>query len=377
MEWRPSGMKHRMQRTNFQLGDWLNSLFSWGYDSGPLVGLDVGHNAIKMVLLDTGTSSHQGLRLNRYSSQLLPKGAMRDGSILDEEAVSEAIRKAWTKLASPTNRVVFSMPNNMVLSRTVMLTESQMDDVEAIVESEVSGFVPFPVEEVSWDFAEISSGSTQGEHELIICAAKREKVEERLAVIEMAELEPSVATADSLGLFAALSGIEEYETGKVVAMFDLGTHKTSCMVVKNNRQIYYREQDFGGIRMNRDLQKRFGLNHDDAEVAKRDRVLPEGYETLVERPFALLWVEELDRLLQFFSNTISIEQGQRPDLLVLCGGGARLANIDEMVRKKTGVSTVVANPFRNMQHSSMRLRDLVYEAPLLSLACGLAMRKPV
>jgi type IV pilus assembly protein PilM len=361
-----------MQIQSFRLKDWFNSLFSIKNRVDQVIGLDIGHSAIRMVLLDV---TPQGFQLNRYTSQFLPKDAMVDQSISDDEAVTEAIRKAWTKLATPATKVVFSMPNNMVLSRKIVLTESQIDDVESVVESEVSGFVPFPIEEVSWDFFDLGEVGSQGEHEFIMCAAKKEKVEERTAIIELAGLEPVIATVDHFGLLAAMSQIEEYDPDKITAVFDLGTHKTSCTVLRKNAQIYYREQDFGGIQMNRELQKRFGLSHDDAEVGKRDRVLPEGFESMIEIPFMHGWVAEIDRMIQFFASTLSIEQELRPDLIILLGGGARLPNIDDSLMQKTGIHTIIANPFRNMQQvSSIRLRDLVYDAPCFVLACGLAMR---
>ena len=60
---------------------------------------------------------------------------------------------------------------------------------------------------------------------------------------------------------------------------------------------------------------------------------------------------------------------------MLAGGGALLPGLDELVAKRAGVATVVANPFGTMAVAdSIRPRQLAMDAPLLLIACGLALR---
>jgi type IV pilus assembly protein PilM len=60
---------------------------------------------------------------------------------------------------------------------------------------------------------------------------------------------------------------------------------------------------------------------------------------------------------------------------VLAGGGSLLPGLDELVAKRAGVATVLANPFVNMQTSDrIRPRQLAQDAPMLLIACGLALR---
>jgi len=63
------------------------------------------------------------------------------------------------------------------------------------------------------------------------------------------------------------------------------------------------------------------------------------------------------------------------DQVVLAGGCALLPGLDELVAKRAGVNTIVANPFASMAASDkIRPRQLVADAPLLLIACGLALR---
>jgi type IV pilus assembly protein PilM len=81
---------------------------------------------------------------------------------------------------------------------------------------------------------------------------------------------------------------------------------------------------------------------------------------------------EVTRALQFFFTSTSYNQ---VDQIVLAGGCALLPGIDDLVAKRAGVATVIANPFANMAASDrVRPRQLAQDAPLLMIACGLALR---
>ena len=81
---------------------------------------------------------------------------------------------------------------------------------------------------------------------------------------------------------------------------------------------------------------------------------------------------EVTRALQFFFTSTSYNQ---VDQIVLAGGCALLPGLDELVAKRAGVATVIANPFANMAASDrIRPRQLAQDAPLLLIACGLALR---
>ena len=81
---------------------------------------------------------------------------------------------------------------------------------------------------------------------------------------------------------------------------------------------------------------------------------------------------EVTRALQFFFTSTSYNQ---VDQIVLAGGCSLLPGLDELVGKRAGVSAIVGNPFANMAVSDrIRPRQLATDAPLLLIACGLAMR---
>jgi type IV pilus assembly protein PilM len=134
-----------------------------------------------------------------------------------------------------------------------------------------------------------------------------------------------------------------------------------------------RETPFGGNQLTQDIRSRYSLSLQEAEAAKRAGGLPEGYEAEVLKPFSDTLALEVARALQFFYTSTKYSQ---VDQIVLCGGCAAIPGIEEIVRQRTQVTTLIANPFVGMSCSSrVNPRHLASDAPSLVVACGLAMRR--
>ena len=100
---------------------------------------------------------------------------------------------------------------------------------------------------------------------------------------------------------------------------------------------------------------------------------PENYEPELLRPFIENLSIEVSRALQFFFSSTQFNQVHH---IVLAGGCASIAGVDEVVANRTQVPTMIANPFAGMVPSSkVRPRQLIADAPLLMVGCGLAMRR--
>jgi type IV pilus assembly protein PilM len=115
------------------------------------------------------------------------------------------------------------------------------------------------------------------------------------------------------------------------------------------------------------------MSFEEAELAKRNNSLPENYEAELLRPYVENMALEVSRALQFFFTSTAYNQ---VDLIVLSGGCAVIAGTDEVIASRTQISTIIANPFANMSLSPRVIgKNLLADAPLLMVACGLALRR--
>jgi type IV pilus assembly protein PilM len=119
--------------------------------------------------------------------------------------------------------------------------------------------------------------------------------------------------------------------------------------------------------------RQYGMGQEEAEAAKRSGGLPETYDAEVLRPFMENAALEIQRAMQFFFTST---QYNTVDHILLTGGSAVIAGLDEIVSTRIQVNAVVANPFVSMAISPrVQLKKLVADAPSLMIACGLAMRR--
>lgn len=355
----------------------FNLKFDFFNDSTlPLIGVDISTSAVKMVELSAAGKGTY--RLEGYAIAAIPKDAITDGNVVGLEQVSDAVKLAWKLLGSREKRAALALPSAAVITKKVLMAAGMREtDMEAQVEAEANQYIPFPLEEVNIDFQIIGAApNNPDEVEVLIAAARKEKIEDRVAAAEDAGLKVTVMDVDTYATEAAYSLVANQlpNAGKeqTVMIVDIGAVMMHINVLHDNKSIYVREQAFGGAQLTQEIQRRFGLSVEEAEIAKRKGGLPESYETEVLQPFMQSLSTEVARALQFFTSST---QYNRVDHIVLAGGCAAIPAVDVMVQDRTQVNTIVANPFQGMSVATkVKQQQAAIDAPALIIACGLAMR---
>ena len=341
-----------------------------------LVGVDISSSAVKLVEL--AVAGKGVLRLERYTIEPLPRDAVTDGNIVNMDQVSEGLRRAWKRFGGRNRNVAMALPAAMVITKKIIVSAAQKEeDLEITVEAEANQYIPFALDEVNLDFQIIGPAPNNPEEvEVLIAASRKEKVEDRVAAAESAGLKPQVMDVESYATQAAFELIAPtlLANGRDqnIALVDIGAHATHLYVLRNNQFLFSRDQATGGNQLTHDIQRAFNLSPEEAEAAKRNQGLPENYDSDVLQPFMENLALEVTRALQFFFTSTSYNQ---VDQIVLAGGCALLPGLDDLVAKRAGVATLIANPFANMVTGpQIRPRQLAQDAPMLLVACGLALR---
>jgi type IV pilus assembly protein PilM len=353
----------------------LESLFK--PKSPPLIGADVSSSAIKMVeLTSAGIGNY---RIERYAIESLPKDSVVDGNINNLDAVCDALKRCHKRLGTNIKNLALALPNAAVISKKILVPAGQSEEeLEVQVETEANQYIPFSLDEVNLDFQVLGPApNSPDDVEVLIAASRKEKIEDRVAAAEAAGLKATVMDVDLYAAQAAYEsmaiGAAENEKDQNIAMVDVGASTMTVNVLRNGQSIYLREQPFGGNELTQEIQNKFGLSADEAEVAKRDGGLPEEYENDVLRPFVDKMGLEISRALHFFFSSTPYNQVSQ---IVLSGGCAAIPDVDAAISKRTQVTTVIANPFANMEVSpKVKIKSLKQDAPSLMVACGLAMRR--
>ena len=344
--------------------------------SKSLIGLDISSSSIKMVEL--ASDSRHSYRVERYVIEILPREAVADGNIANLEVTAEAVRRAWKKMRSSTRQCAIALPASHVITKKIIVPAGlREDELDLQVESEANQYIPFALEEVNLDYQIIGSAPTSpDEMEVLIAASRKEKVEDRVAVVEAAGLKASVMDIESFAVQAAFELIEKQldndDKDRIIALIDVGANVMNINILYKGQQVYAREQAFGGNQLTQNIARLFNMSFEEAEAEKRRNKLPENYETELLQPFVDSMAQEVSRALQFFFTST---QYNKVDIIILSGGSAVLPNADTIIAQRTQIKTITANPFKGMPVADKYRKELAKDASSLMVACGLALRR--
>ena len=345
--------------------------------SAPLLGIDFSASAVKVVELVPGRQT--AMRLERYAIEPIDRGAIVDGNVENPEAVAEALMRALRKAGTKTKAAAFALPSASVITKRIMLPAGMRDDeYEVQVESEASQYIPFAIDEVNLDFQIIGpAAASPDDVDVLLAASRKEKVEDRIVVAEMAGLKPMVIDVEPYAARSAIdhavSFMQNGGEGQILAVFDIGLMSTNLTVVQNGQNLFERDQAFGGQQLTQDIVRLYGLTADEAELKKRTGDLPDNYANDLLQPFVEQGAGDIARALQFFFTSTPYT---RIDRIFLAGGTAVTQGLVEAVSEKTNVPTEILSPFQGMEiASSVREKQMRLDAPGLLVSCGLAMRR--
>ncbi len=340
-----------------------------------MLGVDIGSSSVRVVDLDQSGNSYV---LNGYAIEDLPLGVVSDRTIHDVEAVGKTLEKAIKSARVKATQAAVAVGGSSVITRVVDVLKGVSDaDVEVQLQLEADQYIPYPLDEVSIDFARLGTISPNDDtkEEVLLAACRKESIEVRESVLAFVGLTADVVDLESYAMERAASLLPIVKKASAtipVAVVDIGSTMLSFNIIFNDHIIYNREQMFGGRQLTEEIQRHYGLTFLDAERAKKKGELPDDYEESVLKGFMDQVSDQIARSLQFFFAT---GQYTSVDGIVLVGGGARVKQLTSYIQNKLNIPTQTANPFADMKTSSrINASALAQDAPALMIACGLAMR---
>ncbi|PCK09408.1 MAG: pilus assembly protein PilM [Alteromonadaceae bacterium] len=340
----------------------------------PVLGLDVSSTTVKLLEI---SRQGDGYRVENYGVKALPANAVVEKNINDVEAVAQVVKAVVQQTRTKVRDAAVAVAGSAVITKIIEMPGDLSEEaMETQISLEADQYIPYPLEEVALDFdIKGVSAKNPDQVEVLLAACRRENVDMRASVLELADMVPRVVDVEAYTMERAFTLIQdqlEDQQEQIVAIVDIGATMTTLSVLIDGKTIYTREQLFGGKQLTEEIQRRYGLSTEEAGLAKKQGGLPDDYEPEVLEPFKDAVVQQVTRSLQFF---FSSSQYNDVDHIVLAGGVASLEGLAGVIEEKLGTSASVANPFVNMSISSkVNSAALINDAPALMIATGLALR---
>ena len=338
-----------------------------------LVGVDISSTTVKLLELSVKNGRYW---VESYAVMPLPENSVVEKSILNPEAVADALERV-VNLANPhTTHVAIAVPTSMVIHKIIEMDADMSDEEREVqIRMDAEQYIPFPLDEVSLDFEVLPDRlANPNRVNVLLVATRTENVDTRVEVLELAGLVAKVADVESYAMERAFSVFADTLPmgANTVGILDIGHTMTTLSVMQKGKIIYAREQVFGGKQLTQDVQSRYGLSFEEAGRAKKERSLPDDYDTEVLEPFLEAVVQQAARSLQFF---FSSSQFNEIDHILLAGGNANIPGLAKLLQQKLGYRVTIANPFLQMGFSpQIDIKKIENDASSLMVACGLALR---
>ncbi len=342
----------------------------------PLLGVDISSSSVKLLELSKKGDDY---RIEAYAIEPLPPGSINERQIVDADAVSLALAKAYKRAGTRTSNAATAVAGSSVITKTIQMPADLREmEMEEQIKLEADQYVPYPIDEVNLDFQVLGPSTNAVDMvDVLLAACRTETIDERIMTLDQAGLHPLVVDTEAHALEnACVLLYPQMPNGgenATCAIIDIGTNNTVFMVMHDQNVIYRREQAFGGRQLTEDIMRHYGMSQNEANNAKKMGGLPEDYDTEVLPYFIDDLTQQIDRTLQLFF--ASSPKFNEIDQVILSGGTANIPNIADQVQEKLGVPVVIANPFKHIDVSkNARPKQLQQDETALLLAFGLAMR---
>jgi type IV pilus assembly protein PilM len=343
-----------------------------------VVGLDIGSSAVKAVELKP---AGKGYRVVAFGHEPVPADSIVDGAIIDASAVADAIRRVFEgkKKGFKTKEVCASLSGNAVIVKKITLpvmTPSELDDSIAW---EAEQYIPFDIQDVNLDYQILDPGTgpdSNGSMEVLLVAAKKEKISDYTSVIAQAGRTPVVVDVDAFALQNAYEANFGLDPREVVVLMNAGASAVNINILQGDQSVFTRDISMGGNAYTEAVQKELNLPFESAEQVKKG--IPVDGATFEEvRPMLHAVTDnvllEIQKTFDFFKATVSSEQIDR---IVLSGGASRVDAFNDMLLDRFGVPVEDFNPFSAIAWDAKKLPgDPLEVAPTAAVAVGLALRR--
>jgi type IV pilus assembly protein PilM len=320
--------------------------------------------AQKVVTVDLGTST---LKVGEFGVSrggaltLLRFGVAELGLDPNKEEdrgpfVTAALAKLFKDQGVRGREVQLSISGQSVFMRFVKLPPVAADQVEQVVAFEAQQNVPFPINEVTWDYQMMPNRGTGAEAEAVIVAIKKDVLEAEVAAVEKAGVRIKHVDVAPFSLLNAFR-YSEPQNDDCALILDMGARSTNLIFVEKS-SFWIRNVPIAGNQISQsicnELQEPFmaaetlkkgkgfvslgGVyaDPDDADAARISK--------LIRTTMTRLHVD-INRSVAFYRTSLG---GTAPKRVFLTGGSSQLPYLDLFIADKLSLPVAFFNPLRNV-----------------------------
>lgn len=391
-----------------------------------IIGLDIGSHAVKLVAMKPQRGDHR-YELTHFGVAELPSESIVEGAVVRPGDVAQAIRDLFSTNKIKGSRIATAVSGHAVIVRRVTMPRMDEDELRESIVWEAEEYIPFDVDDVNLDFAILDESDADNEMDVVLVAAKRDRIDEFVAVIDEAGRSPVVVDVDAFALQNAFELSYPERQHEDIALLNMGASVINVAVLEEGRPVFWRDITLGVRQYLVALQRELMLDYFDAEDALRragsaaigdadpmaadlgewgqqeeddEFSYDDGLDDTYEQDLTIETTEDFgddaddsgnprveeivgevsERLITEIKKTFDFYHAQsmreRFDAIFLAGGGAHVADLTQRLEQRLGTPVELLDPLRRVSIPTKSFDpEYVHSiAPQAAVAVGLAMR---
>ena len=310
------------------------------------VALEIGAQSVTMGVFEP---AGRGFKLSRYARKDILLDPVEEGMRMDY--VSNAIGELVNELKVRGSEVRNVVSGQQVFMRFIKLPAIDIDNLAEQVGYEAQQHIPFPLEDIVYDYQELADRG-EGEREVLLVAIKKDVLDNLNSQVESNSLRTRSVDCSITSLYNAFR-ISYPEETEPVMILDIGA-KTTDIIFSEAGRFFTRSVTAAGSFITNSVAREFGMSFREAEQFKVNSgvvSLGNGHtDSMGEQEAALATTirTAMGRLSSEVQRTINHYRaqykGNPPTKAYICGGGARLAYALEFLQSALNIPVEYMNP---------------------------------
>jgi type IV pilus assembly protein PilM len=338
-----------------------------------IVGLDIGSQAIKAVELVHSPKTNS-YALSGYAYHEISSG----------ENIKEVLKKIWETHDFHTTKVVTAISGRSVIVRYITMPEMSDEELKNAIQYEASKYIPFEIDEVMIDCLRLpdskkeqKGGGTTKDMPVLLVAAKRDKLDEHINLLEESGLWPLAIDVDCFALGNAFELKQSNNpssniSNRVAALIDIGAMKTNVNIMSGLQVSFTREIYIGGKDFTDSTSKKMGIPEKEAEELKKNP----GLKFDEVKDYISSLIDDLTHEIKLSFDYFEHQFDKPIDDIYISGGSSLLQGLEEAFESSFNKKPVRWDPSELLEILSEKIDppEMKKKASQLVIATGLAAR---
>lgn len=331
-------------------------------------GIEIGAHAIKAIRLE-----RDGDTVSVGDFAVIPHKKVLTSPDLDKD---EMIRLSLGQFISQKNlegeHLVMSVPGHAAFARFAKLPPVEPKKVPDIVKFEAVQQIPFPIDQVEWDYETFTMADSP-EIEVGIFAITRDRVQQMLGLYAELGLGPEALTLSPVAVFNAMSYDHDLKKNTAPVIYlDIGTQATDVVIAEEGR-CWIRTFPLGGTHFTEAIASSFKVSYSKAEKLKLEASSSKYAKQIMQamRPVFSDLLQDLQRSIGYYQ---SLHREHELTTMVGLGSTFKIPGLRKFLGQQLQINVVRLDEFKRISMTGREAAAFAENAVNMATAYGLALQ---